>query len=100
MNTRREDGSPEPDFEEQARQAFRNPNAILAEAGCTIDDVVEVTVFLWIRSSISNGPGRSCPSSGQAPHPALTGIGVTWLHGFHFEIKAIAKLPDGTRQTT
>nr|WP_295379208.1 hypothetical protein [Pseudoxanthomonas sp.] len=37
---------------------------MLAEAGCTIDDVVEVTVFLWIRSSISNGPGRSCPSSG------------------------------------
>lgn len=46
MNTRREDGSPEPDFEEQVRQAFRNPNAILAEAGCTIDDVVDVTVFL------------------------------------------------------
>lgn len=25
---------------------------------------------------------------------ALTGIAVTWLYGFQFEIKVIAKLPD------
>ena len=30
---------------------------------------------------------------GPAPHPTLTGIGVTWLYGFQFEIKVIAKLP-------
>jgi hypothetical protein len=24
----------------------------------------------------------------------LTGIGVTWLYGFQFEIKVIAKLPE------
>jgi enamine deaminase RidA (YjgF/YER057c/UK114 family) len=30
-----------------------------------------------------------------APHPTLTGIGVTWLYGFDFEIKVIAKLPEG-----
>ncbi|MDP3250240.1 MAG: RidA family protein, partial [Polaromonas sp.] len=29
-----------------------------------------------------------------APHPTLTGVGVTWLYGFQFEIKVIAKLPE------
>lgn len=30
---------------------------------------------------------------GDAPHPTPTGVGVTWLDGFRFEIKMIAKLP-------
>ena len=30
---------------------------------------------------------------GEAPHPTLTGVGVTWLYGFQFEIKVIAQLP-------
>src|SRR2546427_496999 len=42
----REDGSPEPDFETQVRRAFENLNAVLAAAGCTFDDVIDVTVFL------------------------------------------------------
>ena len=33
---------------------------------------------------------------GDAPHPTLTGIGVTWLYGFQFEIKVIAKLPEAS----
>lgn len=41
----REDGSPEPDFEDQVRQAFRNLNAILAEAGCTFDPACECLVM-------------------------------------------------------
>ncbi len=28
---------------------------------------------------------------GGAPHPTLTGIGVTWLYGYDFEIKVIAR---------
>jgi len=31
---------------------------------------------------------------GSAPHPTLTGIGVTWLYGFEFEIKVVAKLQE------
>ncbi|MEA3251892.1 MAG: RidA family protein, partial [Pseudomonadota bacterium] len=31
---------------------------------------------------------------GSAPHPTLTAVGVTWLYGFDFEIKVIAKLPE------
>lgn len=42
----REDGSPEPELEAQVRRAFDNLNAILKAAGCTFDDVVDVTVFI------------------------------------------------------
>ena len=33
---------------------------------------------------------------GDAPHPTRTAIGVTWLYGFQFEIKVIAKLPEAS----
>lgn len=90
----REDGSPEPDLQEQVRLAFRNLNAILREAGCTFDDVVDVTVFLVDPQSIFEHVWQIVPEFwGEAPHPALTAIGVTWLYGFDFEIKVIAKLP-------
>jgi enamine deaminase RidA (YjgF/YER057c/UK114 family) len=42
----REDGSPEPNLQAQVRRAFDNLNAILAAAGCTFDNVVDVTVFI------------------------------------------------------
>lgn len=42
----RPDGSPEPDFDEQVRLAFRNLNAILSAAGCSFSDVIDVTVFM------------------------------------------------------
>jgi enamine deaminase RidA (YjgF/YER057c/UK114 family) len=90
----REDGSPEPDLEKQVALAFENLNAILAAAGCTFDDVIDVTVFIVDPASnfekIWPVVGKYW---GSAPHPTLTGIGVTWLYGFQFEIKVIAKLP-------
>ncbi|WP_016774952.1 Rid family hydrolase, partial [Pseudomonas sp. R62] len=42
----REDGSPEADLRDQVRTAFNNLNAILAAAGCSFDDAVDVTVFM------------------------------------------------------
>ena len=42
----REDGSPEPELEAQVHRAFGNLNTVLAAAGCTFDDVVDVTVFI------------------------------------------------------
>ena len=42
----RPDGSPEPDRDEQVRLAFRNLDAVLAAAGCSFADVVDVTVFM------------------------------------------------------
>jgi len=41
-----QEGSPEPILEDQVRRAFNNLNAILIEAGCTFDDVIDVTIFM------------------------------------------------------
>lgn len=91
----REDGSPEPDFERQVRLAFDNLTNVLKAAGCSFDDVVDVTTFhtdapaqidtvLAVRQSVI----------GEPPYPNWTAVGVTWLAGFDFEIKAIARLPE------
>ncbi|AOW11687.1 hypothetical protein LPB72_19520 [Hydrogenophaga crassostreae] len=89
------DGSPETGLEAQVRRAFANLNAILEAAGCTFKDVVDVTVFIVDPATrferIWNVFGENW---GEAPYPTLTGVGVTWLYGFDFEIKVIAKLPD------
>jgi len=92
----REDGSPEPDLKAQVRAAFENLNAILKAAGCSFDDVVDVTVFMVNPESTFETVWEVVPQYwGEAPHPALTAVGVTWLYGFQFEIKVIAKLPQG-----
>ncbi|MBB3309309.1 enamine deaminase RidA (YjgF/YER057c/UK114 family) [Rhizobium sp. BK196] len=90
----REDGSPEPDFAKQVQLAFDNLKAVLAAAGATFDDVVDVTSFhtdpeaQWqIISDIR------MKEIGEAPYPNWTAVGVNWLAGFDFEIKVIARLP-------
>ena len=91
----REDGSPEPDLEAQVRLAFDNLNAVLAAAGCTFDDVVDATVFIVDPAEKFETIWKVVPDYwGDAPHPTLTGVGVTWLYGFDFEIKVIARLPE------
>lgn len=90
----RADGSPEPDLEAQVRLAFENLHAVLAAAGCTFRDVVDVTAFVVDPESNLGPIMRVLPAYwGEAPYPTLTGVGVTWLSGFQFEIKVIAKLP-------
>ena len=90
----REDGSPEPDFEQQVRLAFSNLQAILHAAGASLDDIVDVTSFhtdperqfdtvLAVKNEVFPG----------APYPTWTAIGVNWLAGFDFEIKVIARIP-------
>lgn len=89
----RDDGSLQPELKEQVRQAFENLNAILEAAGCTFDDVVDVTVFMVDPQSTFEAIWQVVPEYwGEAPYPALTAVGVTWLSGFDFEIKVIAKL--------
>jgi enamine deaminase RidA (YjgF/YER057c/UK114 family) len=91
----REDGSPEPDLKAQVRLAFKNLNAILDAAGCTFDDVVDVTVFMVNPDAIFDTAWNTVQEFwGEAPYPNVTCVGVTWLYGFQFEIKVIAKLPD------
>ncbi|MDO7896061.1 RidA family protein [Pseudomonas citrulli] len=89
------DGSPEPELEAQVRLAFNNLKAILAAADCTFDDVVDVTVFIVDPESKFETIWKVVPEFwGNAPHPTLTAVGVTWLYGFEFEIKVIARLPE------
>ena len=92
----RDDGSPEPDLERQVALAFEHLSDVLAAAGCTFEDVVDVTVFMVDPASTFEKVWSVVPAYwGNAPHPTLTAVGVTWLYGFQFEIKVIAKLPEG-----
>lgn len=91
----REDGSPEPGLEAQVRRAFDNLNAILAAANSSFDDVVDVTVFIVDPQSKFEKIWSVVQDYwGGAPHPTVTAVGVTWLYGFDFEIKVIAKASD------
>ena len=90
----REDGTAEPDYAAQVQRAFDNLKAVLAAAGATLDDVVDVTTF-------HTDPEKQFPvlmgikdkEFGAAPYPSWTAVGVNWLAGFDFEIKVIARLP-------
>jgi enamine deaminase RidA (YjgF/YER057c/UK114 family) len=90
------DGTPEPDYERQVRLAFANLDAVLAAGGCTFDDVIDVTTFhtdpaaqfetfMAVRGEVIGDP----------PYPTWTAVGVSWLAGFDFEIKAVARLRSG-----
>lgn len=90
----RHDGSPEPNFEEQVEQAFSNLKATLGAAGCSLDDLVDVTTFHTDPErqfeTFMKVKNRHFPA---APYPNWTAVGVNWLAGFDFEIKVIARIP-------
>ncbi len=90
----RDDGTPEPDLEAQVQFAFDNLEGALDAAGCTFEDVIDVTMFL-VDPEASMGlmiqaMRKAFPSE---PFPNVTAVGVNWLAGFQFEIKAIARVP-------
>jgi enamine deaminase RidA (YjgF/YER057c/UK114 family) len=90
----REDGSPEPDFAMQVKRAFGNLAAVLAAAGCTFDDVVDVTTFHTDPAvQMDVVVAERLNAIGDPPYPNWTAVGVTWLAGFDFEIKVIVRLP-------
>ncbi|HEV2560294.1 MAG TPA: RidA family protein [Microvirga sp.] len=93
----REDASPEPDFERQVQLAFDNLASVLEAAGCTLGDVIDVTTFhtnpeaqleavMAVRERVIGTP----------PYPNWTAVGVSWLAGFDFEIKVVARIPQPT----
>jgi len=90
----RADGTPEPDFAAQVELAFDNLRATLTAAGCTFNDLIDVTTF-------HTDPGKQFPTIMQVkhavfpepPYPNWTAVGVNWLAGFDFEIKVIARIP-------
>lgn len=90
----RPDGSPEPVFEEQVRLAFANLRAVLAAAGCTFEDILDVTSFHTDpQAQIATVLAVKAEEIGPPPYPSWTAVGVTWLAGFDFEIKVIARVP-------
>ncbi|MBB3221412.1 RidA family protein [Pseudoduganella umbonata] len=91
----REDGSPEPELDAQVRLAFANLNGVLAAAGCSFDDVVDVSLFIVEpQARFERIWDVAREFWGQAPYPTVTAVGVTWLYGFDFEIKVVARIPD------
>lgn len=90
----REDGSAEPDFARQVELAFENLQAVLKAAGCTLDDVVDVTSFHTDpEHQFSTVNKVRLRYFGEPPYPNWTAVGVNWLAGFDFEIKVIARIP-------
>lgn len=90
----RADGSPEPDFAKQVQLAFDNLGAVLEAAGCGMQDIVDVTSFHTDPETqfdtMMEVKNRVFP---EAPYPNWTAVGVTWLAGFDFEVKVIARCP-------
>lgn len=90
----REDGSPEPDFAAQVQLAFDNLQRVLTAAGASLEDIVDVTSFHTDPDTqfetVMAAKTRAFP---EKPYPNWTAVGVTWLAGFDFEIKVIARLP-------
>ena len=90
----RADGTPEPVFEDQVRLAFANLRAVLAAAGCSFEDVVDVTSFHTDpQAQFETVLALRETELGAPPYPTWTAVGVTWLAGFDFEIKVIARIP-------
>lgn len=84
------DGSIPPDFESQARNIWRNIEAVLHEAGMTFDNLVKTTSFLTDHSQLAANRqirnevlgSRKCASSGIVAQTLVS----EWL----LEIEAIA----------
>ena len=88
------DGTPEPDFGQQVQLAFDNLQATLEAAGCTFDDIIDVTTFHTDpENQFETIMGVKQRIFSKAPYPNWTAIGVNWLAGFDFEIKVIARIP-------
>lgn len=80
-------------IEEQTHQVFRNLQAVLAEAGCTLNDVVKTTVFLKDMNDFAkvneiyasyfgdHKPARSCVEVARLPKDV------------RIEIELVARLP-------
>ena len=90
----RKDGTPEPDLKKQIDLAFSNLLGVLDAAGCTFDDVIDVTMFLVKPDESLGFVIEAMKKVYRDPLPNVTAVGVTWLAGFLFEIKVIARIPN------
>jgi enamine deaminase RidA (YjgF/YER057c/UK114 family) len=88
-----EDGSPEADLRAQVELAFENLEGVLAAAGASFDDVVDLTFYMIDPEAsvgfLLEGMKKAFP---REPLPNVTAVGVNWLAGFQVEIKVIARV--------
>jgi enamine deaminase RidA (YjgF/YER057c/UK114 family) len=89
----REDGSPEPDLKAQVRLAFNNLNAVLAAAGCTFGDVVDVTLFVVDPESNLDAIWSILPEYWGSALPYVDRDRRDVALRIQFEIKVIASCP-------
>lgn len=89
----RPDGSPEPEYAQQVERAFDNVKAVLAAAGATLDDIIDVTSFHTdAEKQFETFMAVKNLHFTTKPYPSWTAIGVNWLAGFDFEIKVVARI--------
>lgn len=81
------------DLRAQTVQVMENIRGILEAAGCTMDDIVRLNIFLTDMSQIQIVREVRAPYFSD-PYPAMTGVGVTALghEDVMIEIEAIAVL--------
>ena len=84
-------------LEGQAEGAIEQLVTVLNEAGCTLEDVLQLRVF--VRGELADGMSQLVPVLARhfgSVRPALTGIGVASLASRDtlIEIEALARVPD------
>ena len=91
----RADGSVSADAAEQFEQAFANLRHVLAAAGCSPSDVVEMTSFhVGLQQNLRAFVHAKRAAMPGPPHPAWTAIGVVELAvpGGLVEVRATAQV--------
>jgi enamine deaminase RidA (YjgF/YER057c/UK114 family) len=80
----------------QFTQAFENLKAVLAQAGCTFADLVEITTFHVDMHAHIEVLQAVKAQYLAPPYPAWTAIGASDLAapGLLFEIRAVARVPE------
>jgi 2-iminobutanoate/2-iminopropanoate deaminase len=84
-------------LEGQAEGAIEQLVTVLSEAGCTLEDVLQLRVF--VRGELADGMSQLVPVLARhfgSVRPALTGIGVASLASRDtlIEIEALARVPE------
>jgi 2-iminobutanoate/2-iminopropanoate deaminase len=84
------DGSIAPDFESQARQVWRNIEAVLQDAGMSLDNLVKVTTFLTDRSQVPANRKVRSEILGERRVALTVMVATTLEPNWLLEIEAIA----------
>ena len=81
------------DFSEQTHQVFKNITAVCEEAGCKIQDLVKVNIYLTDLSNFAV-VNEVMSQYFKQPYPARAAVGVRALpKGVQVEIDGIMELP-------